>query len=80
MAIGCSTPGPECSPVSCKGVATELEVNRHCLFDSLEQAKGNDRDGRETGAARCQSGCHQDNGGGDGVRPWVDKYFNFSIA
>ena len=47
MAIGCSTPGPECSPVSCKGVATELEVNRHCLFDSFEQAKGAIETGRK---------------------------------
>ncbi len=31
--------GPECSPLSCNGVAAEVAVNRHCLFESLEQAK-----------------------------------------
>jgi hypothetical protein len=31
--------GPECSPLSCNGLAAEVSVNRHCLFESLEQAK-----------------------------------------
>jgi hypothetical protein len=30
---------PECSPLSCNGLAAELAANRHCLFESLEQAK-----------------------------------------
>lgn len=29
---------PECSPLSCNSLATELPVNRHCLFDAFEQA------------------------------------------
>jgi hypothetical protein len=30
---------PECSPLSCNGLAAKVAVNRHCLFDSFEQAK-----------------------------------------
>jgi hypothetical protein len=30
--------GPECSPLSCNGLAKEHEVNRHCLLGSLEGA------------------------------------------
>ncbi|MGE0237165.1 MAG: hypothetical protein AB7F09_06515 [Parvibaculaceae bacterium] len=29
---------PECSPLSCNGLAREHEVNRHCLLASLEEA------------------------------------------
>ena len=29
---------PECSPLSCNSLATEIAVNRHCLFDTFEQA------------------------------------------
>ncbi len=29
---------PECSPLSCNSLATEIPVNRHCLFDTFEQA------------------------------------------
>jgi hypothetical protein len=29
---------PECSPLSCNSLATGIVVNRHCLFDSFEQA------------------------------------------
>jgi hypothetical protein len=29
----------ECSPLSCNGIASELETNPHCLLISLEQAK-----------------------------------------
>jgi hypothetical protein len=29
----------ECSPLSCNALADELEVNEHCLFDSLAAAK-----------------------------------------
>jgi hypothetical protein len=28
-----------CSPLSCNSIANEIAVNRHCLFDSLDQAK-----------------------------------------
>jgi hypothetical protein len=28
----------ECSPLSCNGLATEIETNAHCLLDSLEEA------------------------------------------
>jgi hypothetical protein len=30
---------PECSPLSCNGLAAQVAVNRHCLFESFEQAK-----------------------------------------
>ena len=30
---------PECSPLSCNHIASEIPVNKHCLFDSLEEAK-----------------------------------------
>jgi hypothetical protein len=29
----------ECSPLSCNGLAEQLTVNAHCLFDTLQQAK-----------------------------------------
>lgn len=29
---------PECSPLSCNHVATEVNVNEHCLIDSLDYA------------------------------------------
>jgi len=29
----------ECSPLSCNGLAAEVETNRHCLLTSLEQAR-----------------------------------------
>lgn len=29
---------PECSPLSCNGLAKEHKVNRHCLLGSLEEA------------------------------------------
>ena len=31
---------PECSPLSCNGLADEVETNSHCLLESLEQAQG----------------------------------------
>jgi len=34
-----ATTDPGCSPLSCNGLARELPVNRHCLFDDFEQAK-----------------------------------------
>ena len=30
--------GPECSPLSCNGIASEIPVNQHCLLDSLDDA------------------------------------------
>jgi hypothetical protein len=30
---------PECSPLSCNGLAAEVETNQHCLLTSLEQAR-----------------------------------------
>lgn len=30
---------PECSPLSCNGLAAKLSVNAHCLFDTFEQAE-----------------------------------------
>jgi hypothetical protein len=29
---------PECSPLSCNGLAAEIYVNERCLFDTLEEA------------------------------------------
>ena len=29
---------PQCSPLSCNSLATEVETNRHCLLPSLERA------------------------------------------
>jgi hypothetical protein len=31
---------PECSPLSCNGLAQTAKVNSHCLFESLDEAKG----------------------------------------
>jgi len=30
---------PECSPLSCNSLAASVPVNRHCLFDSFEEAR-----------------------------------------
>jgi hypothetical protein len=30
---------PECSPLSCNGLAKELPVNEHCLFDTFDEAE-----------------------------------------
>ena len=30
---------PECSPLSCNGLAQKIAVNRHCLLGSFEEAK-----------------------------------------
>ncbi len=32
---------PECSPLSCNGMAKERHTNAHCLFDSFEEAEAN---------------------------------------
>lgn len=34
-----SQTNPECSPLSCNSLAASVPVNRHCLFDSFEEAK-----------------------------------------
>jgi hypothetical protein len=34
-----SVADPGCSPLSCNGIAAAAAVNRHCLFDTLEQAR-----------------------------------------
>lgn len=34
----CVGTSPECSPLSCNGLAVELGANDRCLFDSFEQA------------------------------------------
>jgi hypothetical protein len=47
---------PECSLLSCNGVAKELETNMHCLLTSLEEAKRL----LETGAfERCEPGPYR---------------------
>lgn len=30
---------PECSPLSCNSLATEIKTNSHCLIETLEEAK-----------------------------------------
>ena len=32
---------PECSPLSCNGVAEKVHTNTHCLFESFDEAKTN---------------------------------------
>jgi hypothetical protein len=34
-----SRAAPECSPLSCNGMAKELLTNAHCLFDSFQEAE-----------------------------------------
>jgi hypothetical protein len=36
---------PECSPLSCNGLAARVAVNRHCLFGSFEPAESSLRAG-----------------------------------
>jgi hypothetical protein len=40
---------PECSPLSCSGLATEIETNEHCLLPSFEHARQLLSDGRFDG-------------------------------
>jgi hypothetical protein len=35
----CARTSPECSPLSCNALASEVETNRHCLLPTLERAK-----------------------------------------
>jgi hypothetical protein len=37
---------PECSPLSCNALGTELAVNRHCLMETLEAARAALEQGR----------------------------------
>ena len=30
---------PECSPLSCNALATDISVNQHCLFNTFAEAK-----------------------------------------
>jgi hypothetical protein len=41
---------PECSPLSCNGMAVDVETNEHCLLRSLEDAKQLLEDGRFSGS------------------------------
>ena len=41
---------PECSPLSCNGLAAEVTVNRHCLFGSFDTAKWSLESGRFNGS------------------------------
>jgi hypothetical protein len=38
VAFACSN-APECSPLACNKLATEFELNPHCLFETFEAAK-----------------------------------------
>ena len=47
---------PECSPLSCNGLANEFGTNRHCLLSSFEAAK----DGLEKGKfVNCELGPYR---------------------
>lgn len=35
----CAGTSPECSPLSCNGLAKEVQTNPHCLLPSLERAR-----------------------------------------
>ncbi len=37
---------PECSPLSCNSLATDIPANEHCLFNTFEEAKGAIESGR----------------------------------
>ena len=36
---------PECSPLSCNGLAEEIPVNSHCLLSTFDEAKAHLEDG-----------------------------------
>jgi hypothetical protein len=44
----CGT-GPECSPLSCNGLAEELHTNSHCLFESFDDAETSLKSGKFEG-------------------------------
>ena len=63
---------PECSPLSCNGLAAHLPVNERCLFDSFEEAdaaleRGEFRDS-EPGPYRIVAVYHVDNASDWGSR------------
>ncbi len=39
VATFCVHTSPECSPLSCNSLATDIPVNEHCLFNTFEEAK-----------------------------------------
>jgi hypothetical protein len=39
VATFCVHASPECSPLSCNSLATDIPVNAHCLFTTFEEAK-----------------------------------------
>jgi len=41
---------PECSPLSCNGLAEEIRTNSHCLFDRFDEAESSLNSGRFDGA------------------------------
>ncbi|MGD0731661.1 MAG: hypothetical protein ABR956_10360 [Terracidiphilus sp.] len=47
---------PECSPLSCNGLAQELPTNSHCLFDSFNEAETSLSSGKFTG---CEPGPYR---------------------
>jgi hypothetical protein len=47
---------PECSPLSCNSLATEIPTNAHCLFGSFDEAEAGLSDGKFTG---CEPGPYR---------------------
>jgi hypothetical protein len=47
---------PECSPLSCNGLAEELRTNSHCLFETFEEAETSLNTGKFTG---CEPGPYR---------------------
>jgi hypothetical protein len=47
---------PECSPLSCNGLAEDLPTNEHCLFDSFNEAEASLNSGRFT---KCEPGPYR---------------------
>jgi hypothetical protein len=47
---------PECSPLSCNGLAETIHTNSHCLFDSFEEAEKSLNSGEFTG---CEPGPYR---------------------
>jgi hypothetical protein len=41
---------PECSPLSCNGLAQELPTNSHCLFETFDEAETSLNSGKFNGA------------------------------
>jgi hypothetical protein len=47
---------PECSPLSCNSLATNLRTNAHCLFASFEEAETNLKNGA---FVKCEPGPYR---------------------